>query len=297
MSYIHVMNIRTFDLNLLRALQALLETASVSTAARRLYLTQPATSAALRRLRHALGDPLLIREGNRMSLSPRAERLLPRVRLLMADLEQILVDDQFDPESSARGFRIAATDDAIEIIVGPAIERLRNAAPRAQFDILSVSEDVERDLAQGKIDIAIGADWWLRRVRHRVALFADRYIGISSTRRRFSLSAYTEAEHVLVAPHGRKPGVVDTELRKQRLIRRVTLTVPDFASAARLVASGSLIATIPRRIAAHYAEHYSLHLFNPPLPLPTLQVSLAASPRALADPAVSWLIAQIKSQT
>ena len=133
MGGIDQVNIRTFDLNLLRALHALLENCNVSAAARQLNLSQPATSAALSRLRRALGDVLLVRNGNRMSLSPRAERLLPRVRLLMSEIELALRDDRFDPTTSERAFRIAATDDAIEIIVTPLIERLGIAAPASSW--------------------------------------------------------------------------------------------------------------------------------------------------------------------
>ena len=100
------MNIKTLDLNLLRALHALLENCNVSAAARQLNLLQPATSAALSRLRHALGDVLLVRDGNCMSLSPRAERLLPRVRLLMTEIELALRDDRFDPTT----FRACLSD-------------------------------------------------------------------------------------------------------------------------------------------------------------------------------------------
>jgi LysR family nod box-dependent transcriptional activator len=288
------MDSRNFDLNLLRTLQALLETRSVSSAARRLHRSQPAVSAALSRLRDAIGDTLLVREGNRMVLSPRAERMLPRLRQLMTDLGQILEDYEFDPKRSERAFRIAATDDALEIIVGPTIERLRAAAPNAQFDLVSISEDVDRDLAAGRVDVVVGAYWWLRRLRHRVDLFTDHWVGISSSRNHYSLSEYTDAEHVLVAPHGRKPGVVDVELQRRRLVRRVTVTVPDFASAARLIASSSMIATIPGRIAAHYADHYPLRAFEPPLSLPILRMGLGTNARAFADPATSWLIEQIK---
>jgi len=104
MSGIDQVNIRTFDLNLLRALHALLENSNVSAAARQLNLSQPATSAALSRLRHALGDVLLVRDGNCMSLSPRAERL--RVRLLMTEIELALRDDRFDPTT----FRACLSD-------------------------------------------------------------------------------------------------------------------------------------------------------------------------------------------
>jgi DNA-binding transcriptional LysR family regulator len=290
------MNIRNFDLNLLRALDALLETASVTAASRRLGLTQPAASAALARLRHALGDPLLVREGNRMSLSSRAERLAPRVRLLMAELEQALGDERFDPTRSERNFRIAATDDAIEILITPVIERTRAVAPQAQFEIVGLAEDVERDLAHGVVDIAVGGDWWLRRVRQREPRFTDRYVVLSAERRRLGLAAYARADHVLVAPHGRRPGTVDIALRKRGMSRRVSVTVPDFASAARLAASRpTLVATMPGRIAAHYAQHYSLQVFDPPLALPSIEFCLAASLRSRADPAVRWLMAQIRS--
>src|SRR6516165_2548633 len=165
MGIIGLVNIKTFDLNLLRALHALLENCNVSAAARQLNLSQPATSAALSRLRRALGDVLLVRDGNRMSLSPRAERLLPRVRLLMTEIALALRDDRFDPTTSERAFRIAATDDAIEIIVTPLIERLRIAAPGILMDIVGVAEDVAGVLAASRIDIAIAAGWWLRHCR------------------------------------------------------------------------------------------------------------------------------------
>jgi DNA-binding transcriptional LysR family regulator len=287
-------NINTFDLNLLRALHALLESCSVSAAARQLNLTQPATSAALSRLRHALGDALLVREGNRMLRSARAERLLPRVRLLMTEIELALRDDRFDPTTSERAFQIAATDDAIEIIVTPLIERLRIAAPGVLIDIVGVAEDVAGDLAAGRIDVAIAAGWWLRHTRNREPLLRDRYVGISGSRKRFDLAAYAGAQHVLVAPHGRKPGVVDGALRKTGMTRKVAITVPDFASAARLVATGPMIATMPSRIALHYSKHYPLKVFELPLKLPELDIAVASHPRAMSDPATIWLMDEIR---
>src|SRR5262245_417714 len=295
MGGIDPVNIKTFDLNLLRALHALLENRGVSAAARQLNLTQPATSAALARLRHALGDALLVREGNRMSLSPRAERLLPRVRVLMTEIERALRDDRFDPTTSERAFRIAATDDAIEIIVTPLIERLRLAAPGILIDIVGIAEDVAGDLAAGRIDVAIAADWWLRHARNRKPLLRDRYVGISGRKKRFDLAAYAGARHVLVAPHGRKPGVVDGALRKMGMTRKVTITVPDFASAARLVATGPMIATMLSRIAVHYSRHYPLKVFELPLPLPEIDIAVAAHPRAMSDPAIVWLMDEIQA--
>ena len=294
MGGIDLVNIKTFDLNLLRALHALLENCNVSAAARQLNLSQPATSAALSRLRHALGDVLLVRDGNRMSLSPRAERLLPRVRHLMTEIDLALRDDRFDPTASERVFRIAATDDAIEIIVTPLIERLRIAAPGILMDIVGVAEDVAGDLAAGKIDVAIAAGWWLRNARNREPLLRDRYVGISGNKKRFDLAAYAGAQHVLVAPHGRNPGVVDSALHKIGMTRKVVIIVPDFASAARLVATGSMIATMPSRIAVHYSKHYRINVFELPLRLPELDIAVAFHPRAMSDPAIIWLMDNIR---
>jgi DNA-binding transcriptional LysR family regulator len=212
----------------------------------------------------------------------------------MTEIELALRDDRFDPATSKRNFRIAATDDAIEIIVTPLIERLRIAAPCILMDIVGVSEDVVGDLAASKIDVAIAAGWWLRHARNREPLLRDRYVGISRNKKRFNLAAYADAQHVLVAPHGRNPGVVDGALRKTDMTRKVAITVPDFASAARLVAAGSMIATMPSRIAAHYSKHYRLNVFELPLQLPELDIAVAFHPRAMSDPAIVWLMDEIR---
>src|SRR5690606_27556295 len=110
---IRMTNIRSFDLNLLRALDALLSESHVSAAARKLNLSQPATSAALSRLRAALGDPLLVREGRSMILTHLARDLQPRVRRLLEEIEETLKPARrFDPANSERRFRIAANDYA-----------------------------------------------------------------------------------------------------------------------------------------------------------------------------------------
>ena len=97
-----------------------------------------------------------------------------------------------------------------------------------------------------------------------------------------------------MAPHGRNPGVVDSALRKIGMTRKVAVTVPDFASAARLVASGSMIATMPSRIAVHYSKHYRLNVFELPLQLPELDIAVASHPRAMSDPAIIWLMDEIR---
>src|SRR5215472_4093856 len=155
MGHIQLMNMAAFDLNLLKVLDAVLATCSVSAASRLVGLSQPATSAALARLRVGLGDPLLVRHGNRMVLSPRAERLVPRVRSAMREIEQVLAEESFDPATTKRAFRIAATYDVIEAILSTLFISLRSSAPGALIDVVAVSDRVEHDLATGKVDLAI----------------------------------------------------------------------------------------------------------------------------------------------
>jgi len=129
---IHRVNLRTFDLNLLRVLDALLAGPQVSAAARRLNLSQPATSAALLRLRNAFADPLLVRVGNQMALTRLAEELRPKVRRLVADIELTLgTPTEFDPAMSERSFRIAANDHAVVAVISPLLQQLRRTTPRA----------------------------------------------------------------------------------------------------------------------------------------------------------------------
>src|SRR5262245_2978935 len=121
-----MVNIRTFDLNLLRALRVLLDEPQVSSAARRLNLSQPATSAALARLRTALGDPLLERAGNQMVRTALGEELRPKLRRLLADIEQTLsAPAAFNPASSERTFRIAANDYSVAGILSSLLERMQ----------------------------------------------------------------------------------------------------------------------------------------------------------------------------
>ena len=157
------MNLRILDLNLLRVLDALLSELQVSAAARRLNLSQPATSAALARLRRALDDPLLVRAGSRMTPTPRAEELRPKIRQLLADIEQTLCRPaKFDPIVSDRAFRLAANDHAVTAVLSPLAQRLRQLSPRATLEILPLEDDFERRLANDDYDIAIRDRWSLR---------------------------------------------------------------------------------------------------------------------------------------
>src|SRR5262245_29635839 len=155
-------DLASFDLNLLRVLDALLDSRSVSDAARRLGLSQPATSAALARLRQTLHDPLLVRAGNRMRSTPLAEELRPKLARILSEVTGALgAATRFDPTTTERRFRIGANDYGALVVMAPLAHRLRRTAPRATLEIMPCDGGVDAGLAAREIDLAVADRWTL----------------------------------------------------------------------------------------------------------------------------------------
>ena len=293
------MNLRTFDLNLLRVLDALLEEPQVSAAARRLNLSQPATSAALKRLRDAIGDPLLVRHGHQMRPTALADRLRPQVRRLIADIEETLrPPETFNPANTERLFRVAANDYAVIAVLCPLLQQLRRTAPRIAVEILPFENDFERRLAEDNYDVAIRDRWAMRSWRHLETVFQEDYVCIARRdhprlSRKPSLDEFLAEGHVLISPAGRTQGVVDSVLDRLKRKRRVTITLPHFVVAPAVVAQTDCIMTIARRVAVETVKTYNLRTFSPPLRLPAFEVAMAWHPRTEADAGVMWLKQQI----
>src|SRR4029453_9657034 len=153
------MPLKGLDLNLLVAFDALLDTRSVSRAAERVNLSQPAMSAALARLRAYFGDELLTVSGKRMYPTPFAESLLPHVRETLGKVDELLAASvSFDPGTSERTFRIAGSDYITAALLSPLLRQLAISAPNVRFDIILPSEDSFNLLEEGKVDLVIGPD-------------------------------------------------------------------------------------------------------------------------------------------
>jgi DNA-binding transcriptional LysR family regulator len=293
-------NMRTFDLNLLRVLDAVLAEGQVSAAARRLNLSQPATSAALARLREALGDPLLLRSGNRMRMTPMAEALRPQVRRVLADIEQALrVPAGFDPAVSERSFRILANDYAATVVLAPLAGRLARSAPRVGLEILPFEDRFAERLATDEYDLAVRDGWAMRGWRRRESLFREDYVGLvrighPRLSRTPSLEEYLREGHVLVSPAGVVPGTVDQALAGLRRRRRVAITVPHFLAAPGIVAQTDFVVTLARRIAEPLAGAFELRRFPLPLRLPGFDLAMAWHARAETDDGVTWLKEQVR---
>src|SRR5438477_3602309 len=136
MIYIHLMNLNSLDLNLLVALDALLREASVSRAAMRIGLSQPAASHALQRLRDLIGDPLLVRTGARMELTPRAQGLRGPLAEVIEQVRVLFQPDAFDAARSDRQFRLMMPDLAVELLIPPLMQKVAQAAPNVRIDVV-----------------------------------------------------------------------------------------------------------------------------------------------------------------
>ncbi len=258
---------RDLDLNLLRVFAVVADSGSVTTAASRLYLTQPAVSAALRRLTTAVGAPLFVRHGRGLALTSRGERLRQTLRPhLQALVDAALGAADFDPKTSERTLRVGLSDSA-ELWLLPALLRvLEREAPRMRLIAVPVQfRNVGAALEAG-LDAAITvADELPGTIRRQelfrggmVCMFDPQHVKV----RRLTEAEYFARDHVIVSYNGDLRGIVEDVLRKQRRIR---LSVPSFSNLGTIVEGTSLLATLPASVAKHI-RRLRPHLRTVPLP-------------------------------
>ncbi len=290
------MTLAAVDLNLLVALDLLLETRSVREAARRAHVTPSAMSHSLARLRSLLGDELLVRAGQRLVPTPRAEALAAPVRALLVDAERLLAPPGgFDPASLRRAFRVACTDHVSTVLLRVAERRYRAEAPGVDLHEHPIAPDSLEQLRAGTIDVAIGVfPDAPPEVRTR-PLFTDGFVTVARPdhpRVRgpgLDLDAFLAEGHLLVAPRGTPSGTIDELLAAQGLKRRVARTVPSFLSALWHASESDLLLTVSRRLVAAVAPRLPLQAFATPLPVSDYTLVLAWHPRRDAAPDDAWL--------
>ncbi len=295
MHMVHTSALSAIDLNLLVVLRALLTERHVTRAASQLGLSQSATSHALSRLRELYRDPLLVRSGRSLQLTPRAVRLLPLLERGLSDL-QTAVDGEpeFDPRTAKRAFTIGMADYPQAIIMAPLLRRLASVAPDVDLVVTSfpnLSEAIEA----GDIDLAMTVSGNpVSRALSSQDLFADDFMCMvrrdhPSIKKRLSLGQYLQLRHVVVAPSGTTGSLVDTELQRRGVERRIALRVSNFLIAPIVVCQTDFINTMPTRLARQAAKDYPLRLLPTPFPLPKFELRLIWHPRLDNDAAQRWL--------
>ncbi|MBA2662098.1 MAG: LysR family transcriptional regulator [Bradymonadaceae bacterium] len=296
------MNLSSIDLNLLVALNALIDERSVTRAAARVGLSQSATSHALNRLRDIFSDPLLVRSGRGMILTPRAQSMVGPLAEALRRLEQVIEDPcPFVPESSEQTFVIAASDYAQFMLLPALLERLASVAPGVNLRVRELGQlTAAPRLESGEVDIALplGLPEHVPETLYRRDLFQlDLVCMVRSDHptvgATLDVAQYAALSHILISARGDDVGVVDITLAKLGLTRRVALVVPHFLIAPHVVACTDHVLTTAGSVARAFEGHLPIRLLAPPLELERGTVSLVWHPRTQSDPGHRWLRAQI----
>jgi DNA-binding transcriptional LysR family regulator len=294
----NAVHLRDLDLNLLRVLHQLLVEQSAQRAAKRLGLTPSAVSHALRRLRDTFDDPLLVREGHRLVPTPRAERLGEPLQRVLAEIEGLLAHDApVDPAKLSRTFVIGAADYGQLVLLPRLLERLAEVAPRVSLELVQPGSAIDAETRERRLDLAVGASFQELAGLVLTRYFTDALVVVTEARARApTLKRYLEARHVLVSPRGQPGSIVDSALEARGLSRRVVLRMPNFSTAAVLVAGGELITTMPGGAARALARRLPLALHPVPLETPPIAFGAIFSEVYRFDPAHAWfrgLVAEV----
>ncbi len=282
------------DLNLLVALDVLLDEGSVAASARRLRLSPSAMSRTLARLRAATGDPLLVRAGRRLVATPHALALRDRVGPIVQEAEAVLRPARgIDLARLERTFTVRSSEGFVETF-GPAIlDVVSTTAPRVRLWFAQKPDKESAALRSGSVDLETGvveASTGPELIAQ--ALFRDRYVAVLReghpfVRGQMTQSRYASGRHVGVARLGQQREPIDEMLESSGIVRDVVVIVGGFASALALARSSDLIATVPERHTGGLRA--GMRTVPLPIALPEFTVSLLWHPRLGADPAHRWL--------
>jgi DNA-binding transcriptional LysR family regulator len=246
------------DLNLLAAFAAIHAAGSVTEAARRRGIGQPAMSAALGRLRKLFGDELFVRAGGRLRPTPRAEEIAPAIAAAIATLRATLERTAaFDPRSAEHRFTIAASDYTTLVLMPAVLAALRARAPGVRLRVIAYDKDEAASLLDhGEVDLLLGTfrDPPARSVA--TMLFRERFIGLARrdhpalAEHPMSVEAYLAHPHALFTTRGDMQGEIDDILARKGRSRRIVFSVPHLLTLPAMLAGSDLLAAVPARLAA-----------------------------------------------
>ncbi|MBL8277361.1 MAG: LysR family transcriptional regulator [Pelomonas sp.] len=289
------MHFNKLDLNLLVALDALLTELSISRAAERLHMSQPAMSNALARLRSYFDDPLLVQVGRRMEATPRAEALRDAVRDVLVRVDAtITAQPRFDPAQSDREFNLLVSDFTLSVIGTQLLSLAARQSATVRFRFHSQVDNPQRALERGEVDMLVIPSGYCSPDHPTDTLFEESFSCIVWRESRLarqghlSFDEYTAAGHVVMQP----PGGVTFEswfMQRYGVSRRVEVTSFSFATAPSLVVGTQRIATVHTRLARLAATYLPLTLLEPPMPMPRMQQAIQWHKYRTQDPGLVWL--------
>ena len=293
----HTTQLRQADLNLLIVFTVLAEERSVSRAAVRLGLTQPAMSRAMQRARDMFNDDLLVRNNGIFQPTPVGQRLLSELEEILPRLDHLLSGSGFDPTREELTFRIAATDYGCSVMCEPLCRYHLPVESRVTFEFLPRSDQEFDSLERGQIDLVLRVDDGKAPLNlSSDCLFEDDFVCVIDDSqpfsRQLSLQQYLTLRHIGIYGAQSLP---ERSLAREGVKRRCAMRVPYFTAAISAVAQTSYVATVPRRIAEYEARRPNLKILKAPKELLPLRYMMFWHPRMNSDASHQWLRSTMKA--
>ncbi|MCA2015872.1 LysR family transcriptional regulator [Vibrio tritonius] len=286
-------DIRNLDLNLLKAFDSLMDEGTVTHAAQRLSLTQPAVSAMLTRLRDYFNDPLFVRAQRGMIPTERALALAPPIKQVLTDINLLLQPVHFDPLTADMTYTIAATDYALKAVIVPLMSELKKQAPGIRVAVIAINpETMVKQMEQGDVDLALMTPETTPVDLHSRSLYQERYVCMMRAEHpaaqtgQITLEQFCALEHILVSNHGGFWGPTDDALEEIGVKRRIGLSVNSFLVLPEILRITDMIAVVPRRLAC---RHDHLVIMDTPLEVQGFTKSMAWHERSHRNPAHQWI--------
>ncbi|WP_369189156.1 LysR family transcriptional regulator [Streptomyces sp. R08] len=284
------------DLNLLAALDALLEEGSVAGAADRLHVTAPAMSRSLGRIRRTTGDQILVRTGRTMTPTPYAIAVREQVHDLLQQVRGVLAPSrELDLATLERTFTLR-WHDALVALGGPALlAAVREQAPGVRLRFIAESSVDTPELRRGEVDLASDAGRPTAPEIHAERVAETRQVvvvrrGHPLTRvKAVTAARYASADHISVSRRGRLSNILDDALARLELTRRVVVTAPTESAAFEFARGSDLVVTAPEATSRSAAADLGMVVLPLPLDLPPAPVYLSWHQRYDTDPAHIWL--------
>jgi len=301
------MNLLTFDLNLIRVLDALLREQSTVKAAERLRLSQPAISAALKRLRQALKDPLFVRQGQRLVPTDYAKSLDVPLRRHLDELFDLLAGPgKFDPLDADLSFKVAGSDFFAEMLMPSLASSLSREAPNIRIQLVELLPHSHIEtLENHEIDLALipmeSFPGWV----DSILVFSSRFVVIGRLGHlglkqaglkpgdTIPIDLYCDLGHVVFSPEGKLKAMGDAALARIGRARRVVMTMPSFGGICNTVSESELVALLPEPLALKMSSRLNLDIFSAPVRIEPARICMAWHKRNTGQPAHRWLRAQL----
>lgn len=290
------MRLKNLDLNLLIALHYLIEECNVTRAAERMYISQPAMSATLNRIRKMLDDEILIRVGSRMQTTPFAESLRTHLASILNEIDILLTSKpEFDPSQETRRFRIGASDYIILIFLRHVLTEVSKIAPGVTLEIVPVGTDYVESLLNGELDFLILPEEVTEEPEKLSSsrLFLDEFVGISGKNNEIENTALTvetfaELPYVAYQVNG-SAGYVDRKLAEYGILPSPEMTTESFLIVPFIVDSTQMVTIIHKRLVSALKELTSISTIDLPFSIPPINQALFWNPRFDSAPDFVWL--------